>query len=185
MRRRRRRLTVGRPFLSAFQVSLIAVGAAAVVIGATSQGPPPAVQLGRLSQAPALPATTFAGTPPPPPVEAGAASPGAAASPASTEDSAAPPARAPAPARPAAPPPAPASSPTTFNLVGGSATVSCGGGSPSLVAATPRPGYDVEHGFEDGGATLEVRFRSDTHDSRLDAWCTGGTVQARVEESSS
>ena len=34
-------------------------------------------------------------------------------------------------------------------------------------------------------AQIEVRFRSDSHESRLDAWCVGGQIQSTTEETSS
>jgi hypothetical protein len=85
------------------------------------------------------------------------------------------------------PPPtaAPAPSTRTFALVGGTASFSCGGGAISLNWATPNPGFQVETGTSDGGAQVEVRFRSDSHESRLDAWCAGGQVEGNVEEESS
>lgn len=174
----------------ALQLLVVASAAAIIAVGLTSRLSPPELQLGRLSSAPALPATTFAGTPPPAPPPAGGGQPSpfaAAATPPAVN-----PALEPVPlVRPTAedsgsvPPPAAASQPATFTLVGGTATVSCSTGVPSLVRATPQPGYQLETGTEDGGATLDVRFRSDSHESRLDAWCAAGAVQARVEESSS
>jgi cytoskeletal protein RodZ len=85
------------------------------------------------------------------------------------------------------PPPTAAAAPTTrtFALVGGTASLSCGSGAISLDWATPNPGFQVETGTSDGGAQVEVRFRSDSHESRLDAWCAGGQVQGAVEEESS
>src|SRR5205823_3976478 len=50
---------------------------------------------------------------------------------------------------------------------------------------SPPPAYWVETGTEDGGATIEVRFRSDAHESRLDASCSGSTVVGTIEEQSS
>ena len=83
------------------------------------------------------------------------------------------------------PPATPAATSRTFALVGGTASVSCRGGSPSLNWATPNPGFEVETGSSDGGAQVEVRFRSDTHESRLEAWCSGATVQGSVQEETS
>ena len=91
----------------------------------------------------------------------------------------------PAPAAPPAPTPAPAATSRTFTLVGGSAQLSCTNGQIALNWATPNSGYWVETGTEDGGATIEVRFRSDAHESRLDASCSGSTVVGTIEEQSS
>lgn len=149
-----------------------------------------------LAGAPALPATTWAGTPPAPvPARMSTHSddeqPPAVASP---QD---------APALPRSTPSAPAAerrvqavstsapvSPAvtltqTFSMVGGSATVACRGGVPSLARATPSAGYQLETGFEDGGTVLEVRFRSSTHQSQLEASCGTDSVQGRVQESAS
>jgi len=73
----------------------------------------------------------------------------------------------------------------TFALIGGTAQLTCRGDSVSLNWATPNSGFSVETSTEDGGATIEVRFRSETHESRLDAWCSGGTLQFSEREESS
>jgi hypothetical protein len=73
----------------------------------------------------------------------------------------------------------------TFALVGGTASITCSGSQITLNWATPKSGYQVETGSSNGGAQVEVRFRSDTHESRLEAWCAGGQVQSRVREESS
>jgi cytoskeletal protein RodZ len=81
------------------------------------------------------------------------------------------------PSEPAKVPPA-ASSPyaakptATFAVAGGVVTVSCTGGSISLLSATPQAGYSVE--VKNGGPEeVEVKFRSD-EDSELRARCVGG-----------
>lgn len=79
---------------------------------------------------------------------------------------------------------APSGTPQTFTLTGGSATVSCAGGQPVLDSTAANPGYTVESGTQNGGSTLEVEFRSDSHDSRLFASCSSGHVVGQVEESS-
>ena len=87
---------------------------------------------------------------------------------------------------PTNPPARPAPTDTrTFALVGGTASVSCTGDLITLNWATPNGGYQVETGSSSGGAQLEVRFRSDTHESRLEAWCSGGQIQTSVREESS
>ncbi len=124
-------------------------------------------------------------TPPPSPSPSqSAASPTPAATPR-------PPAPAPAPAPPPGgnpapnPPPPPATTNTqTFSLIGGTASVSCIGSQITLNWATPKSGFQVETSTTNGGAQLEVKFRSDTHESRLEAWCAGGQVQSSVREES-
>jgi hypothetical protein len=85
-----------------------------------------------------------------------------------------------------APPAQQASTSTrTFTLIGGTTQLTCTGDAISLDWATPNSGFWVETGTENGGATIEVRFRSDTHESRLDAWCSSGTMQFSEREESS
>jgi len=95
------------------------------------------------------------------------------------------PATAPAATPTPQPPPAPTSSTRTFSLVGGSASVTCRGSQVSLDWATPNSGFWVETGTSDSGTKVEVRFRSDSHESRLEAWCSGGQVQGVTTEESS
>ena len=96
----------------------------------------------------------------------------------------APPATSPLPTAPATNNPAATPPPAarTFGLVGGTAEVSCRGNVASLDWATPNSGFAVETGSSDSGTQVEVRFRSDTHESRLEAWCSGGQVQGSVRE---
>lgn len=70
-------------------------------------------------------------------------------------------------------------------MVGGTASLTCTGAQIALNWATPNSGFQVETGTSDGGTTVEVRFRSDSHESRLQASCSGGQVQGSVEEQSS
>jgi hypothetical protein len=89
---------------------------------------------------------------------------------------------------PASPPPASGTSATTrtFALIGGTASFSCSNGQISLNWATPASGFQVDDiSSSDGGAQIEVRFRSDSHESRVEAWCSGGQVEGTVEEQSS
>lgn len=95
----------------------------------------------------------------------------------------APSAAPPAPPLPPPPPP-PTTNTQTFSLVGGTASVSCTGSQVTLNWATPKSGYQVETGTANGGAQVEVKFRSDTHESRLEAWCAAGQVQSKVREES-
>jgi hypothetical protein len=91
------------------------------------------------------------------------------------------------PPRSPAPPPThqPSSNTRTFALIGGTTQLACSGDSIALDWATPNTGFWVETSTENGGATIEVRFRSDSHESRLDARCSGGTVQFNVREEAS
>jgi hypothetical protein len=88
------------------------------------------------------------------------------------------------PSAPTATPPA-TSTTRTFALVGGTASVSCTGSLISLNWATPNSGFQVETGSSGGGSVIEVKFRSDTHESRVEAWCGGGQVQGNVREENS
>ena len=82
-------------------------------------------------------------------------------------------------------PPAQPNDTRTFSLVGGTASVTCSGSQITVNWATPNGGYEVEIDSSSGGGTIEVRFRSDTHESRLEAWCSGGHVQSSIREESS
>jgi len=66
----------------------------------------------------------------------------------------------------------------TFQLIGGTVTLTCMSGAISIDDATPNAGFTVEQKVENGQA--EVRFESATHESRLEAVCAGDKVQ--VEE---
>lgn len=77
---------------------------------------------------------------------------------------------------------APATAPETrtYNTVGGTATIRFEPGRVSLVSATPKAGFDAK--VEQFVANeLSVRFRSDTHESRIDAKWDGGP-RADIEE---
>lgn len=83
------------------------------------------------------------------------------------------------------PSPAPSGSSRTFTLQGGTASVSCQSNQISLDWATPNAGFQVELERHDSNSVLEVRFLGDSHESRLETWCSGGQVQHSVEEKSS
>lgn len=83
------------------------------------------------------------------------------------------------------PNPSPARSSRTFTLQGGIASVSCQSNQIFLDWATPNSGFQVEVEWHNSNSVLEVRFRSDTHESRLESWCSGGQVQFSIQESSS
>jgi len=205
----RRRPGISRRFRTALQLAGLGIAAGAVLFGATLQLNLSEVQVRALSSAPALPATTWAGTPPAPAPaldesthsgtdDRPAAAPGPDSVPAAdssgqvitsrssdtptsegSDDHSAPPATI------AAAQPPPPSSRRTFSLVGGTATIACQGSSASLVSATPNPGFQVETDSQDGGTAVEVRFRSTSHESKLEASCSAGVIQGQVEESSS
>jgi hypothetical protein len=116
----------------------------------------------------------------PPPTTAASPTPGAV-SPAST----APPATAPPPPATTGPPPAttapaPAAETRTYNLVGGSASLSYSPAGVSVVFATPKPGFEVDVEPQNGNG-VRVEFESDEHRSRVEGWWDGGP-QERVRE---
>lgn len=157
--------------------TLLATGAVYAAVSAvgdqvTDQGPAP------ISQADLQHALNQEGRP--------SASPSAPATPGASPSPAAP---SPTPTGDGNHPPSPSSRPATSNrtfaLIGGTANVGCSGSQVALNWATPSPGFEVETGSSDGGAQVEVRFRSDGHESRLEASCsTGGQVQAGTQEES-
>ena len=102
-----------------------------------------------------------------------------------------------APAQPTATPPPPAtatpqptatSQPTatpqatqvlTFDLVGGTASVSFAPNDVHVLWATPEPGFSADIG--NGGPGLRVEFRGDDGESRIDIWWDEGP-QWRIDE---
>jgi hypothetical protein len=88
----------------------------------------------------------------------------------------------------ATPPAPPSSVPTssrTFSLVGGTVSVTCRGSVISLDSVTPNAGFTVESEQNEEGR-VEVRFRSDNHESRLEVTCQSGQVvveELREDES--
>jgi hypothetical protein len=91
------------------------------------------------------------------------------------------------PAAPTGRPPAsPASNPTrTIASQGGTVDVSCQNGQIAFDWATPNAGFQAEIEWHNSNTLLEVRFTSSSHESRIEAWCSGGQIQATVEERSS
>jgi hypothetical protein len=86
---------------------------------------------------------------------------------------------------PVPPTSAPATSTRTFSLIGGTVVVTCTGNMISLDSASPNPGFTIDTEQNDGGQ-VEVRFRSDSHESRLEVTCQNGSVivqELREEES--
>jgi hypothetical protein len=81
-------------------------------------------------------------------------------------------------------PPASAASPApideTYQLVGGTVTVRYENRAAHVLWASPSPGFEVENNGGDD-ATVDVRFRSSDHESRLRAWWDNGP-QHSVEE---
>jgi hypothetical protein len=124
----------------------------------------------------AAPATPSPSLSPDPPTSAPAGTPSTTA-----------PARA--TAVPATAPPAATASPgggatamsRVFDLVGGSTSVGCSSTSIRLLWASPRNGFSVDVEPE-GSSFLEVRFRSETHESKVEASCASGSLSASVRE---
>jgi cytoskeletal protein RodZ len=82
----------------------------------------------------------------------------------------------PAPTAPPAPPTTqPATSTQTFALVGGTVTVTCSGNAITLNSATPNTGFTIDKQENEDGQ-VEVRFRNDDHESRLQVACQNGAV---------
>ncbi len=81
---------------------------------------------------------------------------------------------APAPA----PPTGAAKSTQTFSLIGGTVSVTCTGNVISLNFATPNSGFTVESERKDNGQQIEVKFRSDSHESKIEVGCRNGQVVA-------
>jgi len=74
---------------------------------------------------------------------------------------------------------APAPEDRTYQLVGGTVGVRFENGGARLLWATPKPGFRVESSGSSGH--VDVRFRSEEHESRLRAFWDGGP-QSDVEE---
>lgn len=68
----------------------------------------------------------------------------------------------------------------TYQLVGGSVTIRFQNDAAYFVVATANNGFSVEHS-EDGG-TVDVRFESENHESRLRAYWNNGPQQEIQEE---
>ena len=83
------------------------------------------------------------------------------------------------PATTATAPPAPTPEDRTYQLVGGTVGVRFENGTARLLWATPKPGFRVESGGSSD--RVDVRFRSDDHESRLRAFWDNGP-QTEVEE---
>ncbi len=75
-----------------------------------------------------------------------------------------------------APPTAAPTASRTFSLIGGTVSVTCTGNVISLDSATPNSGFTVETENKEEGQRIEVRFRSETHESRLEVGCQNGQV---------
>lgn len=77
--------------------------------------------------------------------------------------------------------PQPAAVTEAYELVGGAVTVRYRDGSTTLISATPNSGFDVD--VNDGGPEkVDVRFRSDEHESRLVTRWRAGAPDPRREE---
>lgn len=83
------------------------------------------------------------------------------------------------------PAPAATTSSRTFTLVGGTVTFSCAGNVISLVSAVPNTGFTVKAETEHGGQQSKAEFESSAHESKIEASCVGGQVQANeIQEKS-
>jgi len=60
----------------------------------------------------------------------------------------------------------------TFSLVGGSTAISFSSSEVKVLWATPNPGFEVS--IEPEGSGIKVEFESDGHESRINAWWSGG-----------
>ena len=69
----------------------------------------------------------------------------------------------------------------TFDLVGGSVTLSVGDGEVNLVSATPRPGFSAEYEHT-GPSEVEIKFESNDHKSKLEAKIENGELKVDTEE---
>lgn len=67
----------------------------------------------------------------------------------------------------------------TYQLIGGSVGIRFEDGAAHLLWATPNSGFSVE--TSNDGGTVDVRFRSDDHESRLRAYWDNGPQQ-QIEE---
>ena len=67
----------------------------------------------------------------------------------------------------------------TYQLVGGSVGVRFANGKATLLWATPTSGFSVES--EGDSSSVDVRFSTDSHESRLKAFWHEGP-QAEIEE---
>ena len=69
----------------------------------------------------------------------------------------------------------------TYQLVGGSVGVRFENGEAHLLWATPNSGFSVDSSGD--SSSVDVRFESDSHESRLKAFWSGGPQQ-EIEEKS-
>ncbi len=68
----------------------------------------------------------------------------------------------------------------TFNLVGGTVTVTCTGNVLTVDSATPNSGFSMEQERKADDNAVEFRFEGNNHESRLEVSCAAAQVQ--VEE---
>lgn len=76
-------------------------------------------------------------------------------------------------------PVAPPAEDRTYQLVGGTVSVRFENGAAHLLWATPAPGFEVDQDGSD--SHVDIRFRSDDHESRLKAFWSSGPQQ-EIEE---
>lgn len=68
----------------------------------------------------------------------------------------------------------------TFNLVGGSTAISFSAAGAEVRWAAPNPGFAVEIEPEDWGVVVD--FEADHHESRIEAWWSGGPKHRIIED---
>lgn len=78
--------------------------------------------------------------------------------------------------------PAPAAETRTYSLVGGEVSLRFDGDRVEVLWATPNRGFNVEVETSPDGSEVSVRFRSDTHRSRVKASAQAGRYRDEVEE---
>lgn len=83
---------------------------------------------------------------------------------------------------PPSPPPSSSRAPVTrtWTTQGGSTAMSCTGSRLTLRYASPNTGFEVD--VNRSGDEIEVRFRSDDHESRVRVECLSGTPVGEVRE---
>ena len=75
------------------------------------------------------------------------------------------------------------SSSATYQTQGGTAAIRCDGNNVSLDYASPNDGYRTEIG-DSGPDKVDVRFDSDTHESRIEVVCYDGQPHPDIREES-
>lgn len=69
----------------------------------------------------------------------------------------------------------------TYDLIGGTVTLTVGNGEVNLVSAVPRPGFDTDYEHT-GPKEVEIKFESNDHKSKLEAQWENGELKVEIEE---